>query len=124
MSEHGRVFFVEDFHSIDQRLRDAWDGGLEVWNAPRPLLSEDGGWEGDFRHGIFYVVLPPLAECDRYQAGYRERNIRMDASLCVLVSRETIEAHRAALAAEYPDADVNALSYEDVVINWIDQEQE
>lgn len=119
---HGRVYFVEGYHSVDQRLQDAWDSGLEVWNASRPLMGDCALWEGDFRHGVFYSALPTENECDRYQIEFRERNIALDASLCVFVSRETIEAHRAALAAEYPDADLSVFSYEEMAQSWLDQQ--
>jgi len=68
-----------------------------IFNAPRPLCGHEG-WEGEFRHGIFYVAIFPQ---DRYAPGFIKETVSLDGWLCEYISDETIRPYAEETAKEY-----------------------
>lgn len=78
-----------DIDHIKTRMVDALSVNLPndwiVMNAPRPLLGSKTA-EGDFVTGRFYAAIDPK---DSMAKKYIEENIKLDARLLVVVSRDT-----------------------------------
>jgi len=64
------------------------DGNI-LMNAPRPLLGQQVVENGEFLHGRFYALID-LADGD-YAKGYFDRNVRDDARMVFVASKELQE---------------------------------
>lgn len=64
-----------------------------IFNAPRPLAGHVG-WQGEFRHGRFYVAVDPSA---RMAEAHIRNNVSLDGYLCEYITdddiREWAEEH-------------------------------
>ena len=56
-----------------------------IFNAPRPLCGHEH-WQGEFRHGIFYVAIFPA---DQYAEGFIRETVGLDGWLCEYISVES-----------------------------------
>jgi hypothetical protein len=68
-----------------------------IFNAPRPLCGHTH-WQGEFRHGIFYVAIFPA---DQYAEGLIRETVGLDGWLCAYIADETIRSYAEATAKEY-----------------------
>ena len=112
-----KVYFVENYNELPDRIREYMVRGWAVYNAPRPL-SGDERWQGDFRRGVFYAAVD-LA--DQFKAPlYEQTNCELDAGICEIITRATILAHGQEVANEC-GVDLSELDYADIVMSYLDK---
>jgi len=82
-----------------------------IFNAPRPLCGHTH-WDGEFRHGIFYVAIFPS---DQYAEGFIRETVGLDGWLCEYISEDEIRPYAEEKARE------NDLKVEDCDwVDWVD----
>jgi len=62
-----------------------------IMNAPRPLVG-DASWEGDFRHGIFYVAIDPNNDEPPGVEWRMKTNKGLDAWVVIYVFKELMRS--------------------------------
>lgn len=63
--------------------------GWEIYNAPRPLPGHTH-WQGDYRHGIFFVAINP--DDGEYSAQMRRQCANLDAYQVECITEEEARA--------------------------------
>lgn len=86
----------------------------EVYNAPRPMYGHER-WQGDFRHGIFYVAIDPEGD---YADEYRQRTLQNDGHLCVWVTRDEVIEWAKGYCEKY-GIDPDCFGYQDFVTSYV-----
>jgi len=118
-----RVLYIEGFHEIPDKVREYLDKGWTVYNAPRPIYGHEQ-WQGDFRHGVFFAAVAPTDDpADEFNdaPAFHRRNQELDASECMIVSREQVMAYGEEQAQRH-GISLADFSYEDIVEsyrNWM-----
>ena len=87
----------------------------EIHNAPRPIYGTVL-WQGDFRHGIFYVAIDPNDERAPFMV---KENADLHAYRLEYVSKEAAIAEvEAEMKAEYPDVPREEFTEEVMLQHW------
>jgi hypothetical protein len=69
-----------------------------VFNAPRPLIGNEE-WQGEYRHGIFYVAVDPCV--DEHSERIIKHNVDLDGWAVVYVAKSEFEAWKNSVLKEY-----------------------
>jgi len=97
---------------IGERPTQAPEGWL-IFNAPRPLYGQLE-WQGDFKHGLFYVAVDPA---DEFSAGFIFENLRNDAYLLRYASPVEVMEWAKKFAADH-QVDLADFEQRDIENSW------
>jgi hypothetical protein len=86
-----------------------------VFNAPRPLRG-DRNWEGQFKHGIFYVAIDPMSDEANDMVA---ENDESDGWLCQYVTEEAVMAWAREYFRKYPEVNLEEVDREKINYSYL-----